>query len=356
MKSFRLAFFVSFAGTSSAWLSSDPRKQHQDGSFFLPVRNRIPMTTLWARSQNKRPQSDSKRYADLEERTKTNQVTMSSVESSTKTPTPALPKSTKKVQISIPRASSSNFTAEYPLSIQVYQVNDVSWWENDSNTNQYGGRCWPSSMAVAEFLVNQHSNNSTLMKNRPVLELGCGPGIPSLAAASCGAQVIATDISPIALGLLKDGWTATSKKLLRKKEDESSSTIGILSVQLFDIFSNDPLPLMKGETFVEDSQEIIRPIVLGCSILYDSQLARGMAQRFVEACSDHNAWVIVGDDDTGERDSGRKSFLDELERLEKGLSTPIPRVWTHSQVQNDKLGWRDKTAHLLHLNPPSSLL
>jgi hypothetical protein len=155
-------------------------------------------------------------------------------------------------------------------------------------------------MAVAQFLVNHIGDcQNSDRHRRSILELACGPGIPALVAASCGAQVIATDVSPVALGLLTDGRRATSKKLLRKQDESSSSSPS--------------------------------------SAIY-------------------NTWVIVGDDDTGERDEGRKVFLDELQRLEQDLPAPIPRVWMHSKVQNDNLGWRDKTAHLLHLNPPSSLL
>ncbi len=141
---------------------------------------------------------------------------------------------------------------------------------------------------------------------------------------------------------------------------------------------DDTIVLEGDEDEDEDNhRQHLRPIVFGCSVLYNAQLAKGMARRFVEACRDHQAWVIVGDDDTGECDGGREIFLEELDRLlslwEKqnnnaGVTsssttsfttkpnTPIRRVWTHSTVQNDKLGWRNKTVHLLLLNPPASII
>ncbi|GAA0729690.1 hypothetical protein GCM10009430_40080 [Aquimarina litoralis] len=42
------------------------------------------------------------------------------------------------------------------------------------------------------------------LKNKSLLELGCGSGIISLLAASKGARVTATDINPTAIELLKD--------------------------------------------------------------------------------------------------------------------------------------------------------
>ncbi|MEQ1571082.1 MAG: methyltransferase domain-containing protein [Myxococcota bacterium] len=58
------------------------------------------------------------------------------------------------------------------------------------------GVIWPAARALAD----------TVARDRPaglkVLELGCGLGLPSLVAARCGAQVIATDQHPHARGFL----------------------------------------------------------------------------------------------------------------------------------------------------------
>lgn len=199
-------------------------------------------------------------------------------------------------------------------------------------------------MAVADCLANQVVS----LENRFVLELGCGPGIPSLVAASCGAKVTATDISPVALQLLKDGWKASSE---RSKEGPTSKgeLTGSLSARSFDIFSSSPLPLpAKGST------DSMQPIVVGSAMTYDAVLAKGLAKRLVEACRDFDAWVILGDDETGEREGGRALFLQELERLQVGEG--FSKVWTRVQVKNTSLGWQDKPARILHLNPPSSIL
>ena len=56
----------------------------------------------------------------------------------------------------------------------------------------YFGILWPSSEGLAEFIAN----NPTLVKNKKVLELGCGLGLPSLVATHLGGEVLATDFHP----------------------------------------------------------------------------------------------------------------------------------------------------------------
>jgi methylase of polypeptide subunit release factors len=64
-------------------------------------------------------------------------------------------------------------------------------------------------MAVAQFLVLLETSAS---EYRQVLELGCGTGLPSLANAGCRANVVASDISPVALSLMRQGWMETQTK------------------------------------------------------------------------------------------------------------------------------------------------
>ena len=56
----------------------------------------------------------------------------------------------------------------------------------------YFGILWPAAEALAIFL-NDHP---ALVKNKKVLELGCGLGFPSLVASHLGAEVLATDFHP----------------------------------------------------------------------------------------------------------------------------------------------------------------
>lgn len=56
----------------------------------------------------------------------------------------------------------------------------------------YFGILWPAAEALAQFL---HSYPE-LIKNKRVLELGCGLGYPSMVATHQGAEVLATDFHP----------------------------------------------------------------------------------------------------------------------------------------------------------------
>lgn len=56
----------------------------------------------------------------------------------------------------------------------------------------YFGILWPAAEALAEYL----EENPRLVKNKTVLELGCGLGLPSLVASHLGGKVLATDFHP----------------------------------------------------------------------------------------------------------------------------------------------------------------
>ena len=62
----------------------------------------------------------------------------------------------------------------------------------------YWAELWPSGLALAEEVA------ALPLAGRRVLELGCGLGLPSLAAALAGADVLATDWSPDAVELLRE--------------------------------------------------------------------------------------------------------------------------------------------------------
>ncbi len=51
----------------------------------------------------------------------------------------------------------------------------------------YWADCWPSALVLAERIAREPG------KGRSLLELGCGIGLVSLAAAHCGFSVLATD-------------------------------------------------------------------------------------------------------------------------------------------------------------------
>ena len=61
----------------------------------------------------------------------------------------------------------------------------------------YWAELWPSGAALARRVAGR------ALRGARVLELGCGLGLPSLAAARAGGRVLATDWSPQAVELLE---------------------------------------------------------------------------------------------------------------------------------------------------------
>jgi len=61
----------------------------------------------------------------------------------------------------------------------------------------YWAELWPSGLALAREVTGRP------LAGARVLELGCGLGLPSLAAARAGADVLATDWAPDAIALLE---------------------------------------------------------------------------------------------------------------------------------------------------------
>jgi predicted nicotinamide N-methyase len=60
----------------------------------------------------------------------------------------------------------------------------------------YWAELWPSGVALAKAIAPR------ALKGARVLELGCGLGLPSIAAARAGGRVLAVDWSPAAIDLL----------------------------------------------------------------------------------------------------------------------------------------------------------
>ena len=243
-----------------------------------------------------------------------------------------------------------------PLRVCTVEIDDVEWWENPDNKNPYGARLWPSALAISEFLVAQGNLN-----RYEVLELGCGAGLVSIVAAERGACVVASDVSPTVLKLCKIGWRETQKQIDSKRnqeqeddnnhkhDDESNKiaiTRGSLNTCLLDIFSEKSLPLSSASS--------TKKVVIATAMMYESSLATILARKAFEACS-RGAWVIIGDDDTGNREGGRERFVAELDQLEKKNCLSFQRIWTSTAVRSKVLRWNEKQVKILHMNPPDDI-
>jgi predicted nicotinamide N-methyase len=70
-------------------------------------------------------------------------------------------------------------------------------WQSGDIPFPYWSQVWPSAKALATFLVQQPS----FVRDKTVLELGAGLGLPSLVAARFAAQVRCTDYAPEAVDI-----------------------------------------------------------------------------------------------------------------------------------------------------------
>ncbi len=66
----------------------------------------------------------------------------------------------------------------------------------------YWAELWPSALALARFVL-EHPEQ---VRNREVLEIGCGLGLAGLAAGKIGAEVLETDYQEDALRLAALNW------------------------------------------------------------------------------------------------------------------------------------------------------
>ena len=94
--------------------------------------------------------------------------------------------------------------------------------------------------------------------------------------------------------------------------------------------------------------------MIATAMMYDANLAAELAQRAFEACA-RGAWVILGDDDTGEREGGRQLFISELDKLEEEKDVRFQRTWIGSVVKSKSMQWSEKNVKVLHLNAPQDI-
>jgi len=72
-------------------------------------------------------------------------------------------------------------------------------YQKGENAFPFWSQLWPAALALSEFLV-LHSH---YIKNKNVLELGAGLGLPSIIAAPYAASVLCTDLIPEAVNIAK---------------------------------------------------------------------------------------------------------------------------------------------------------
>lgn len=84
-----------------------------------------------------------------------------------------------------------------PVEVQQYYHRQ---WQQDANTPfPHWAKLWPASLAMSDFLM-QHP---ALIRNKTVLELAAGLGLPSIMAASYARSVCCSDYLPEAVATIR---------------------------------------------------------------------------------------------------------------------------------------------------------
>lgn len=142
----------------------------------------------------------------------------------------------------------------------------------------YCAEVWPSAYAASEALISHLSRGGC----RGVIEMGCGPGLPSLTALAAGAvSVRATDWSPLALSLTQHA--ANTFQPTRAPQ---------LRVELHDIHADYSLPSSAGH------------LIVAADLLYDQETAHSLGRQVGKHISRGGHAIIA---DPG-RPGGREAF------------------------------------------------
>lgn len=72
----------------------------------------------------------------------------------------------------------------------------------------YWAELWPSSLALAEFIIDVKE----MIEGKNVLEIGCGLGLAGISATACGAHVLFTDNDPFALEFTRTNFKRNFKR------------------------------------------------------------------------------------------------------------------------------------------------
>ena len=173
----------------------------------------------------------------------------------------------------------------------------------------YCAQIWPSAVAATDALLRG------LEPGTSVIELGCGPGLPSLAALAAGAaRVTASDWSPLALALTTHA--ANSFQAPRAKR---------LAARRLDIFSDEDAIVMA------DSE-----VLVAADLLYDEATAEALGRRAAQHMRVGGRVIIA---DPG-RPGGRAAFVRGLRFSSGNAAAPTRAARAEFVEQSLPRRWR----------------
>ena len=118
----------------------------------------------------------------------------------------------------------------------------------------YWAELWPSGLALARHVAGLE------LGGLKVLELGCGLGLPSLAAAIRGAEVLATD------------WADEAVELLQRNAGRNGISLRAVRVRW-----DEPEQLLRAAPW---------DLVLGADLLYEARNAEQLAALLPQLCGE----------------------------------------------------------------------
>jgi len=144
----------------------------------------------------------------------------------------------------------------------------------------YWAELWPSALALARVVARRP------LTGRRVIELGCGLGLPALAAALAGGRVLATDWSPdsVAMTARNAERNDVALDVAVYRWDEPPEPLG------------PPWPLVLGSDVLYESRngdallELLPRLTAAGGEVWLADPGRAPAARFLEAAAE--AWRI----------------------------------------------------------------
>lgn len=130
-----------------------------------------------------------------------------------------------------------NLSIYAPDYEQVKETYELLLKENPDEPFPYWAKLWPSSIAMYQFL----QANTSWVKQKKVLEIGAGLGLPSLAIASIVKSIEVTDYAPEAVELLEKNIQHLQLSNIKAKQldwNQFSGTIDTAVLLLSDVNYN----------------------------------------------------------------------------------------------------------------------
>ncbi len=146
----------------------------------------------------------------------------------------------------------------------------------------YWAELWASAIALA------HDVSIRSLRGRPTLELGCGLGLPSIAAARAGGRVLATDWSP-------DAVRATGANA--ERNDVEIETLQCSWSEADAIVARAPWPLVIASDVLYEQRnvdqllELLPRLVDRRSLVLLADPGRVPSERFLQTAAAQN-WTI----------------------------------------------------------------